>query len=150
MCSSRKTLIRRRSLFHMMTDSMAEYLRRDMECEGLLECVHGLTDLDRECYRVLVETDEPLNVDEVSEKVDRERSTVYRSIQRLMRAGFVRKDQVNYEDGGYYYVYYPADVEEVTDEMRKVLNEWYATIGQLIHEFESKYGEEADAVAAKE
>jgi len=129
---------------------MAEYLRSDMECEGLLECVHGLTDLDRQCYRVLVGTEEPLSVDEVSESVDRERSTVYRSIQRLMRAGFVRKNQVNYEDGGYYYVYYPTDVEEVTDEMRRMLNEWYATIGQLIHEFESKYGEEADAVAAKD
>jgi hypothetical protein len=31
-----------------------------------------------------------------------------------------------------------------------MLNEWYATIGQLIHEFESKYGEEADVVAAKD
>lgn len=133
-----------------MTDSMADYLRRDMQCEGLLECVHGLKDLDRECYRVLVKTGEPLDVDEVSEEVDRERSTVYRSIQRLMRAGFVRKEQVNYDEGGYYYVYYPADVEEVTEEMRRMLNEWYATMGQLIHEFENKYSEEADAVAPKE
>ena len=145
-----KTLIRRGGLFCVMTDSMADYLRRDMRCEGLLECVHGLTDLDRECYRVLVEADRPLKVDDVSEEVDRERSTVYRSIQRLMRADFVRKDQVNYDEGGYYYVYYPADIEEVTDEMRRMLNEWYATMGQLIHEFENKYADEADRVAAKE
>ena len=33
---------------------MSEQLRRDMECEGLLECFHGLKELDKECFRALV------------------------------------------------------------------------------------------------
>lgn len=133
-----------------MPESMAEYLRSDMQCEGLLECFHGLTDLDRECYRVLVESDEPLKVDDISDSVDRERSTVYRSVQRLMRAGFVQKEQMNYDDGGYCYVYYPTDLDEVTDDMQRMLNDWYAMMGQLIHEFENKYSNEARAVATEE
>jgi predicted transcriptional regulator len=122
-----------------MPNSMNEMIQQDMACEGLLECFHGLKQLDRECFRTLVERDEALTVDDIAEEVDRERSTVYRSIQRLMQAGFVRKEQVNYDEGGYYHVYYPRDADEIADEMQRLLNDWYAQIGQLIGEFREKY-----------
>ena len=132
-----------------MPDSMVEQLQRDMECEGLLECIHGLKQLDRECYKVLVASEEPLTIDEVGERVDRARSTAYRSIQRLLRAGFVRKDQVNYDGGGYYHVYYPADPAGVATDMRRMLDDWYAKMDRLIREYEEEYGEDpGDVVPA--
>ena len=81
---------------------MSEQLRRDMACEGLLECFHGLKELDKECFRVLVGAEDPLTVDEIADAVDRERSTAYRAVQRL-------------------------------------LNDWYAKMGQRIREFEATY-----------
>ncbi|ERG89132.1 MAG: putative transcriptional regulator [halophilic archaeon J07HX5] len=130
-----------------MPDSLVEYLRQDMECEGLLQCLHGLKQLDRGCYQVLVETEEPLTVDAVADHVDRERSTVYRSIQRLLKAGLVQKDQVNYDQGGYYHVYYPTDPQQVADEMQRILNDWYAQMGQLIQEFEDQYEDRVEGPA---
>jgi len=127
---------------------MAEYLRRDMQCEGLLECIHGLTNLDRAVFEVLTASQEPLTVDEIADRIDRERSTAYRSVQRLESSGFIRKEQVNYEQGGYYHVYRPADPDAVADEMQRMLNDWYAKMGQLIGEFREKYGEEVGAPAA--
>ncbi|WP_459877375.1 helix-turn-helix domain-containing protein [Halorubrum gandharaense] len=131
-----------------MSKSMSEMLREDMECEGLLECFHGLKELDKECFRMLVETEEPLTVDEIAEKVDRERSTAYRSIQRLLQTGFIQKEQINYEQGGYYHVYKPTDPDEIADDMQRMLNDWYAQMGQLIGEFRDKY-DEAEPVAAE-
>ncbi len=122
---------------------MAEQLRQEMVCEGLLECFHGLKQLDKECFQVLVESDEPLTIDDVAEAVDRERSTTYRSIQRLLGAGFIQKEQVNYDQGGYYHVYSPTDPSKIADDMQRLLNDWYAKMGQLIQEFEDKY-EQAD------
>ncbi|MFW6448387.1 MAG: helix-turn-helix domain-containing protein [Halobacteriota archaeon] len=122
-----------------MTDSVSGYLQQEMECEGLLECIYGLKQLDRECYRAIVEADGPLTVDAVAEVVDRERSTAYRSIQRLLHAGFIQKEQVNYDSGGYYHVYRPTDPDVVADEMQRMLNDWYAKMGQLIQEFRDKY-----------
>lgn len=124
-----------------MQGPLTEQLQQELVCEGLLECIYGLKQLDRECFAALVESDEPLTVDEVADRVDRERSTAYRSIQRLLQDGFVRKEQVNYDSGGYYHVYYPADPEEIANEMRRTLNDWYARMGQLIREFESEYGD---------
>ncbi|KAB1189265.1 MULTISPECIES: helix-turn-helix domain-containing protein [Haloferax] len=120
---------------------MVEYLQSDMQCEGLLECLHGLKQLDRRCFEVLVETEDPMTVDEVAEAVERERSTAYRSIQRLLQAGLIKKEQVNYEHGGYYHVYLPTDPNEVADEMQRMLNDWYAQMGTLIQEFRDKYDE---------
>jgi predicted transcriptional regulator len=124
-----------------MPDSMQEYLQRDMACEGLLECFHGLTDLDRRVFGLLADADEPVTVDELAERIERERSTAYRSVQRLMDADLVVKQQVNYEQGGYYHVYRPTDPDEVADEMQRMLNDWYAKMGQLIGEFRDEYAE---------
>ncbi|EMA27655.1 MULTISPECIES: helix-turn-helix domain-containing protein [Haloarcula] len=129
-----------------MPDSMSEQLRRDMQCEGLLECFHGLKELDKECFRALVEADEPLTVDELADAVDRERSTAYRAVQRLLQTGFIEKDQINYDQGGYYHVYSPTDPSQIADEMQRMLNDWYAKMGQLIQEFENKY-EQSDTSA---
>jgi predicted transcriptional regulator len=121
---------------------MVEYLQSDMECEGLLECIHGLKQLDRNCFRVLVEADEPLTVDQIADSVDRERSTAYRAVQRLLQTGFIQKEQVIYEQGGYYHVYRPTDPDEVADDMQRLLNDWYAKMGQLIQEFRDQYDTE--------
>ena len=122
-----------------MPESMSAQLQQDMECEGLLECFHGLKQLDRQCFQVLVNATKSLTIDEIGEKVERERSTAYRSVQRLLQTGLIRKEQVNYDQGGYYHVYSPTDPSKITNNMQRVLNDWYAMMGQLIQEFETKY-----------
>jgi predicted transcriptional regulator len=122
-----------------MPESMHEYLSQDMQCEELLECIHGLKELDKEVFRVLNQERDPLTVDEIAEAVERERSTAYRAVQRLLTAGFIQKEQVNYEQGGYYHVYHPTDPDKIADEMQRVLNDWYAKMGQLISEFRTEY-----------
>ena len=133
-----------------MPDSMSEQLRRDMECEGLLECFHGLKELDKECFQALVTSEEPLTVDEIADVVDRERSTAYRAVQRLLQTGFIEKDQINYDQGGYYHVYSPTDPSKIADQMQRLLNDWYAKMGQLIQEFETKYEQSGTATPAAE
>lgn len=133
-----------------MTEPMADQLRRELACESLLECFHGLGDLDTQCFRVLVDAENPLTVDEVAAAVDRERSTAYRSIQRLRNAGFVQQEQINYDDGGYYHVYSPTDPSAAAADMQRLLNDWYAQIGQLIQEFRTKYEDETTPATPSE
>ena len=131
-----------------MPDSMSEQLQQDMVCEGLLECFHGLKQLDKQIFQELVRAEAPLTIDEIADEVDRERSTAYRAVQRLLQAGFLQKEQVNYDQGGYYHVYRPTDPEKVADDMQRMLNDWYAKMGQLIAEFREKYDEAETAAAA--
>jgi predicted transcriptional regulator len=133
-----------------MADSMNDYLERDMQCEGLLECIYGLRPLDIEIFLLLAEHSEPLTVDEIGEQIDRERSTAYRSVQRLIDSGFVQKEQINYEDGGYYHVFRLTDSEEITDEMQRTLNDWYAKVGELIEEFREEYSQPGEQTVGTE
>lgn len=119
-------------------------LKQDMECDGLLECFHGFKELDKEVFRVLTASADPLTVDEIAEQVDRERSTAYRSVQRLLQVGFIQKEQINYEQGGYYHVYQPTNPDDIADDMQQMLNEWYAKMGQLIQEFRDTYDRTAE------
>jgi predicted transcriptional regulator len=132
-----------------MPDSMYDQLTQDLTCESLLECFHGLKALDQSVFGVLARRDEPLTVDEIADAVDRERSTAYRSVQRLCDAGLVDKTQVNYPDGGYYHVFEPAETDVVADRMQRMLNDWYAEMGRLIGEYREKY-EDAPATVAAE
>ncbi|MFB6110007.1 MAG: helix-turn-helix domain-containing protein [Halodesulfurarchaeum sp.] len=127
-----------------MDEALDRHLERDLECGELLECLYGLNDLDRRCFRVLSEATDPLTIDELAEAVDRERSTVYRSVQRLLQYGLVRKEQVNYDRGGYYHVYRITDPDDIADAMQDELNDWYAQIGYLIGRFRDTYGEDGN------
>ena len=129
---------------------MSEQLQQDMKCEGLLECFHGLKQLDREVFQSLVDTEDSLTVDEIADAVDRERSTAYRAVQRLLQAGLIQKEQVNYDQGGYYHVYKPTDPSNIADDMQRLLNDWYAKMGQLIQEFETKYEDQDAAIPSVE
>ncbi|WP_276271606.1 helix-turn-helix domain-containing protein [Haloarcula litorea] len=126
-----------------MPEAIRATLEEDLECEFLLDCFHGLTDLDRRCFETLVGSDEPLTVDELAERVDRDRTTAYRSVQRLHDADLVVQTQVSGEGSGYYHVYEPTDPDEIADRMQRELNDYYAKMGQLIHEFREKFGERA-------
>lgn len=133
-----------------MGHSVVEHLRQELECEDLLACVHGLTALDRECYRAVATSHTPLTVDDVAAQVDRERSTAYRSVQRLLDAGFLTKEQVNYDQGGYFHVYRPVDPDDVADELRATVDDWHAEMTTLIEQFRDRYGGRVAAEPAGE
>lgn len=120
-----------------MNHSLSEDLQREMSSEEVLSCFYGLRELELECYRVLLRTREKRTIDEIAERVNRDRSTTYRAVRRLFDVGLVRKEQINYDDGGYYHVYYAIDPREITHEMRTMLSERYARMERLIHRFES-------------
>ena len=128
----------------MTVASVREDLERDLGCLDLLGCVHGLNERDQMVFQVLQQAEGGLTVDDVADRLDCERSTAYRSISRLHEAEIVVQEQINYDNGGYYYVYCPQPIRQVVRDMQRLLNDWYAEIGQLIQEFEDRYSRDLD------
>ena len=95
-------------------------------------------------FQTLQRTGRGLTVDDIADRLGCERSTAYRSISRLLEAGVVTQQQVNYDHGGYYYVYRPRAPEHVAHDIQRLLNDWYATVGQLIQEFEDRDSRHSD------
>jgi predicted transcriptional regulator len=123
-----------------MPSSLYDLVEKEMECEELFECMSGSSNLDRDIYFHVLESD-GLDVDQIAEEVERERSTVYRSVQRLKENSFLEQEKIGQKGGGYRHVYTAVDPDEIADRMQDKLNEMYAEIGQLIHEFRNKYSD---------
>ncbi|MFC6987809.1 helix-turn-helix domain-containing protein [Haloplanus sp. GCM10025708] len=128
----------------MRATSVREDLERDLGCLDLLGCVYGLNERDQMAFQLLQQTEGGLTVDDIADRLECDRSTAYRSVSRLYEADIIVQEQINYDHGGYYYVYRPRKPEEVAHEMQRLLNDWYATIGQLIQEFENRYRWDSD------
>lgn len=122
-----------------MADSVKEFLEQTQSCEEVLDCFHGLNGLDKKVYDTVASADRPLTAEEIGEQVDRDRSTAYRSAQRLTDAGFVTRQQQTGSDGGYRYVYSQADTDTVADEMQEMVNDWQREMTKLIESFRQEY-----------
>lgn len=70
-------------------------------------------------------------------------ATIARSVKWLLSAGFLQKEQGNYEQCSHH----PRAADEFTGEMQRTLNDWYAKVGQLVS---PKYSEKPATPTAKQ
>ncbi|MFB6131399.1 MAG: helix-turn-helix domain-containing protein [Salinigranum sp.] len=109
--------------------------------ESVLTQLFDLTDLDRRVYLELVGRSSPADIDAIADAVDRERTTVYRSVERLRGQGVVTRRSESIPHGGARYLFSARDPDEVGRELLCRLNELYATLMPLTREFERRYGD---------
>ena len=120
--------------------SIRDHLTADLDCDSLLECVNGLHELDRTIYFHLLETDECTTMEDIAAAVDRDRSTAYRAVRRLHDAGYLHREQVTYENGGYCYRYEPIDPDDIATAMSVTIDEWHDRLDSLVEEFRNVHG----------
>ena len=80
-------------------------------CEDLLSCVYDLNKLESEAYFALLA--KPAKMDELAAALRRERSTVYRALQKLVTLQLVVRDTLSLPGGGYCHVYAPVSPDAV-------------------------------------
>lgn len=114
-------------------------LNEPANCDDLLLCLYDLKELDVDVFEILAEEKTPLTVDEVAERINRDRGHAFRSLQRLVECEFVQKEQVNHESGGYHHVYFIADPDRKVSQMQKKLNSMYTVVDEKIEQFCDKY-----------
>lgn len=119
--------------------SISENLKTDMKCRDLMTCLYDLTETDVRVFEVLAEQKRKMKIDTITTIIHRDRGTVFRSLKRLRNYGFVSRDQINYDSGGYYHVYYVRNPKLKAKEIQDDLNKFYTKINNLIDEFGEKY-----------
>lgn len=120
-----------------MTNSIHEMIRTSFRCEDMVKYVLGLKSLDVEAYKALL-LNGPLTAEKLGEILNRERSTAYRSLQNLLTCGIVYRETRSIESGGYYYEYVALETQETKQMVRKIVDEWYDRMNELIEKMDSK------------
>ncbi|MCK4566638.1 MAG: MarR family transcriptional regulator [Candidatus Thorarchaeota archaeon] len=98
----------------------------------LLCCAFGLRNSELDVYFELISG--PKTVEQIAERINRDRSTVQRVLNKLHSKGLVMRDTHKIQRGGYYYEYSAEDTEVVRNEILAQLEEWYTATKSFLLE----------------
>ena len=119
-------------------ESIRSLTRRGATCTELLVCLYDLKQTDVDALREVARR-EQATLDEISDAVERDRSTVHRSLSKLVSLGLVYKRARPLEGGGYHHVYVVAEESQVKEQARLRVGEITGSLQRLVDSFEADF-----------
>ena len=103
----------------------------------LLCCAFGLRDSELDVYFSLLSGLK--TIEDIADKIGKDRTTVSRVLNRLHGKGLVIRETKTIPQGGYFYEYRAEDSETIRDQILEQLEEWYkATRSFLLESWSQK------------
>jgi len=106
-------------------------IQTPMKCDDAIKCVFNLNKLDLRVYKKLKDIG-PARANELAKKINRERSTVYRSLQKLSKCGICKKTTKTLEQGGYYHLYQCDSINHIQKQAKECLDSWYNDVKKTL------------------
>ena len=120
--------------------SVNSLTRMNATVKDLFIQLYDLSSLDLEILFMLIskKNDEPMmTLDQISKEADRDRSTTFRSLQKLVTLGLLMKETKTIKDGGYYHVYSAVDMDTFKKETERKVRDLQKSLERLLKKFES-------------
>jgi predicted transcriptional regulator len=114
--------------------------RMNASVRDLFIQLYDLSPLDLEILFMLIGRNKndgkPMTLDNISKQVDRDKSTTFRSLQKLVTLGLCVKETKTIKEGGYYHVYSAVDMQTFRVETEKKVRELQRSLDRLLKKFE--------------
>ena len=104
-------------------------------CKDIVQCAFSLNDFEVEVFRAAAKWG-PLRADDLADKIGKERSTVYRALQKLMSCGMCFRETKSLDKGGYYHVYSAVSKEVLRKKMEHCVEEWNKRMQDALARFD--------------
>jgi predicted transcriptional regulator len=108
---------------------------RIIDCEDAVRCIFNLKELDIMILRELRKHGS-VRADELAKILHKERSTIYRSLQKLNRCGICEKKTKTIKQGGYYHTYSLYENIRIRETAEHCLEEWYRKVKKSLSELD--------------
>jgi predicted transcriptional regulator len=118
--------------------SFNQILDESATCRDIFEYFFDLSPSDINVL-YLLETGKSETVDDIALRLKRDRTTVFRSLQRLVRSELVSKRKQCMEKGGYYYSYLRINPEKIIDLVNKKEREFHRVLQCLLNDINSDF-----------
>jgi len=117
---------------------MGELLENaDPSFSNVLQCVFGIDEHETRAYLVLL--DYPgSTTGELSSALDRDRSTVSRTLSALLDRGLVRRERRLLDGGGYVYQYTAVPLPEAKEHLHEAVDVWTERVHEAIEAFDGE------------
>ena len=113
--------------------------RMNATVKDLFIQLYDLSPLDLDILFMLISKkndEKPMTLDEISKETDRDRSTTFRSLQKLVTLGLCTKETKTIKEGGYYHVYGVVDMETFKIETERRVRDLQRSLDRLLIKFE--------------
>jgi predicted transcriptional regulator len=115
--------------------SISKIMSGEGTCKDVLRCLFGLGEFEMTVYKALIKVG-PSRADELSPYMKRDKSTVYRALQKLVTAGLVLKQTETLKRGGHFHKYVAVPPEKVHDRVKVCIDEWFNSVQVAIQKFD--------------
>jgi predicted transcriptional regulator len=99
--------------------------------------LYDLSPSELDLLFIMIKEAKPLTLEELSNKADRDKSTVFRSVQKLVSAGICIKETRTIKEGGYYHIYSAVDMETFKAETEIRVRDLQKSLDRLMKKFET-------------
>jgi predicted transcriptional regulator len=105
-------------------------------CQELLTCLYNLKPTDLEVLLTTAKNPDA-TIDQIAQKVQRDRSSVHRILAKLVSANLVTKQSKSIKGGGYYHTYAMVEPEKIKKHAKERVEEITSSLNELMGSFES-------------
>jgi predicted transcriptional regulator len=110
--------------------------RLNSTAKDLFIYLYDLSALDADLFFMLMKGKKPLTLEDLAKKTNRDKSNIFRSVQKLVNAGICIKETRTLRDGGYYHVYSAVDTKTFKMETEKRVKELKSSFDRILRKFE--------------
>ncbi|MGA8565284.1 MAG: helix-turn-helix domain-containing protein [Nitrososphaeraceae archaeon] len=125
----------------MPSSSVSSITRMNSSIKDLFTILYDLSPLELELLFVLISKNEPVSLETLAKELDRDKTTIFRSLQKMVNLRICEKDTKTLKEGGWYHVYKAMDVAEFKRETEKRVKEIKESFDRLLKKFESELDE---------
>lgn len=108
----------------------------EQSCRETMRRILGVNDFDLFVYGVLLEGKE--DTKSIAQRTKRERSSVQRSLARLVKAGLCDRSAQGKKSRGYYYQYRAVSPANAKKHLKRCIDRWYADLMFSLNHFEEE------------
>lgn len=110
--------------------------RLNSTAKDLFIYLYDLSPLDADLFFILMKSKKPVILEDLGKKINRDKSNVFRSIQKLVSSGICIKESRTIKGGGYYHVYSAVDTKTFKMETEKRVKELQVSFDRILRKFE--------------
>lgn len=125
-------------------------IRVNSTVKDLLVYIYDLSPLDSNVLFMLIKYKKPMTLEELSAIADRDKSNIFRSLQRLVVLGICAKETRTIKEGGYYHLYSAIDTKSFKIQTQKKVKELEESFHRLLRKFEDSMQEVIETVYKEE
>ena len=97
-------------LGNMPSSSVSSITRMNSSIKDFFTILYDLSPLELELLFVLISKNEPVSLEILAKELDRDKTTIFRSLQKMVNLRICEKDTKTLKEGGWYHVYKAMDV----------------------------------------